>query len=125
MQQDTLAQEKMQAIARAYLQAFEERDVDGCMAFFADTATISFYFGQYSGSEEIRQWHIDRFAAEAHMLGLERIVAQGDSVVVDGIATSKRLKAWRIGKLAGSLTLQFDRQKIAEAKYVVRFTSPF
>jgi hypothetical protein len=125
MQQDTVVQEEMQAITRAYLQAFEERDVDGCMEFFADTATISFYFGQYSGSEEIRQWHVDRFAAEAHMLGLERIVTQGDSVVVDGIATSKRIKAWRIGKVAGTLTLQFDRQKIADAKYVLRFTSPF
>ena len=105
----------LELIVRAYLQAFEERDLDRCLDAFADDAVIHFYVGRYEGKQDIQQWHMDRFAADAQLVSLDAITVKDDTATVEAVATSKRLRAWRIGKLAGRATLIFHAGKIKDA----------
>ena len=45
-----------------YLDAFGDRDVARCLAFFADDATLHFAAGVYRGKQAIADWRTDRRA---------------------------------------------------------------
>jgi ketosteroid isomerase-like protein len=109
--------------ARAYLEAFEARDMERCLDFFAEDAVIAFQSGVYRGRTQIEEWHRDRFSADLRLLRLNGIAVRGDTVVVDGVATSKRLRAWRIDSVHGAITIVFGGEQIKEATFGVRMGS--
>jgi SnoaL-like domain len=103
--------------ARAYMKAFETRDLVLCMNYFTDTSAVHFVNSVYNGMQEIEEWHKARFAADLRMVRMGKVTVEGNTVVLEGIVTSKRLKAWKINTVSGTVTAQFDGDKITEVKF--------
>jgi ketosteroid isomerase-like protein len=120
----TAAPADLKALAEAYLDAFHKRDLDRCVEFFSDDAAIDFNMTAYKGRQAIIDWHKDRFEADLKMLRLNNISVKGDTVTVDGVATSKRLVAWKAKSIAGRVTMHFVDGKIKNGKLSARMTNP-
>jgi ketosteroid isomerase-like protein len=114
----------MEGLVRAYIAAFEARDLARCLAFYAEEATIGFHLSPFHGRGDVEEWHRRRFAAEARVLEIERIVVEGDRAVVDAVATSRKLKAWKIPDLRGRVELVFAQGKITRAQFALRGHNP-
>jgi ketosteroid isomerase-like protein len=114
----------LEALTRQYLEAFEARDLERCLEFFHEDATIDFQNTLYRGRKGIEDWHKDRFAANLRMVRLDSITVHGDTVLVDGAAASKRLAAWKINALNGRITIRFEDGKIKQGKLAPRLTNP-
>jgi len=121
---DTAAQTDLKALTEAYLDAFHKRELERCVDFFSDDATIDFNMTAYKGRQAIVDWHKDRFEADLKMLRLNNISVKGDTVVVDAVATSKRLVAWKAKSIAGRITMRFADGKIKSGKLAARMTNP-
>jgi hypothetical protein len=115
----------LQAAVEGYLSALSERELEKCLGFFADDATIEFQSGVFTGPQAIEEWHRERFAAEFQILDVERVTVDGNTVVVEAAITSSRLRAWKIGKLSGKATISFENGRIKEAKLAPRMYNPF
>ena len=111
---------QLEDIVREYLQAFEARDLQKCLSFYTDDATVRFQNSVYNGSDGIRDWHNERFDADLRMVRVDNISTSGDVVVIDGVATSKRLRAWKISSISGTMTAHFTSCKIRELEFGVR-----
>jgi ketosteroid isomerase-like protein len=106
--------------ARAYLKAFDARDIDRCMTFYDDDASLSFAQSDYKGKSQIEEWHKARFAADLRVLQLENLTVDGNTVVVAAVVTSGRLKAWKLNTVRGTVTTLFKGSKIKDLKFGVR-----
>jgi ketosteroid isomerase-like protein len=106
--------------ARAYLKAFESRDIDQCMAFYDDNASLSFVQSDYKGKDQIQEWHKARFAADLRVLRVEKLTVEGNTVVLAAVVTSKRLKAWKLNTVRGTVTTLFEGSKIKDLKFGMR-----
>jgi hypothetical protein len=115
----------LKALAQAYLDAFSAQDLERCMAFFTEESSVDFNTTVYTGRAAIEAWHKDRFEANLKMVNLKSITVKGDTVVVDGTVSSKRLAAWRIKQLNGRVTMKFVDGKIRNGKLSPRMTNPF
>jgi ketosteroid isomerase-like protein len=120
----TATEADLKALAEAYLDAFHKRDLDRCVDFFSDDAAIDFNMTAYKGRQAIVDWHKDRFEADLKMLRLNNITVKGDTVTVDGVATSKRLVAWKAKSIAGRVTMRFVDGKIKSGKLSARMANP-
>ena len=120
----TATEADLKALAEAYLDAFHKRDLERCVDFFSDDAAIDFNMTAYKGRQAIIDWHKDRFEADLKMLRLNNITVKGDTVTVDGVATSKRLVAWKAKSIAGRVTMRFADGKIKSGKLSARMTNP-
>ena len=120
----TATEADLKALAEAYLDAFHKRDLDRCVDFFSDDASIDFNMTAYKGRQNIVEWHKDRFEADQKMLRLNNITVKGDTVTVDGVATSKRLVAWKAKSIAGRVTMRFVDGKIKSGKLSARMANP-
>jgi|SRR5579862_1568755 hypothetical protein len=118
------SQADLKALAQAYLDAFDAQDLERCLGFFNDNATIDFNMTNYSGRQAITDWHKDRFAANLKLVRLNKISVNGDTVVVDAVATSKRLAAWKVKAISGRVTIRFADGKIVSGKLAARMTNP-
>ena len=110
----------LKAVTNSYLEAFDARDLERCLSFFLDAASIDFQLGVFKGREAIENWHRDRFAANLRLTKIEAITVRGATVIIDGVATSDRLAAWKLSSIKGRVTLKFTGDKIAEAKFASR-----
>jgi ketosteroid isomerase-like protein len=117
-------EQELRALADAYLAAFEARDIDRCLGFFADEASIDFQSGLYEGREGVRQWHQDRFDANLRVARIESVTTSGDTIVVDVVVTSDRLAAWKIQGLSGRITMRLENGLIRHAKLTPRMMNP-
>jgi ketosteroid isomerase-like protein len=118
------SQADLKALAEAYLDAFHKRDLERCVDFFSDDATIDFNMTAYNGRQAITEWHKDRFAADLKMIRLNNISVDGDTVVVDAVASSKRLAAWKVKSISGRVTMRFADGKIKSGKLAGRMSNP-
>jgi hypothetical protein len=109
---------------KAYLQAVRDRDLPRSVAFFADDAKILVMSGVFQGREAIEKWHQERIEAEAQLVRLDGIRTQGNTVTIDGVVTSKRLKAWRIPNIPGRAIVSLEDGKIKEMKLSLRGFNP-
>jgi len=94
------------------------------MDFFAEDATIDFASGIFQGRQEIEGWHQDRFQADLRVLRVDEIRRQGDTVIVDVVATSQRAKVWRLKSVAGRATVVFEQGKIKTVTFGLRMALP-
>jgi ketosteroid isomerase-like protein len=125
MDNQVAPQTDLKTLAQAYLDAFHAQDLDRCLEFFADDATVDFNKTVYTGRQGIAEWHKDRFAANLKMIKMNSMTVDGDTVVVDGAVSSKRLAAWRLKALSGRVTMKFENGKIKSGKLAPRMTNPF
>lgn len=108
-----------------YLDAFDQRDLERCMRFFADDCLIDFASGKYKGQEAIKGWHNDRFKADMRVTRVEEIKVNGQTVVADVVATSQVARRWRVPSLAGRVTLVFDDDALIQsASFGLRMALP-
>ena len=91
-----------QALVEAYREAFDRKDVDACVRFFADDAVLKFLFGTFQGRKHIEDWHRDRFAAEVQILRVDDLTVEGNRVVLNAIVTSRKLKRFRMDEVKGT-----------------------
>src|SRR5271170_1296129 len=106
--------------ARAYLKAFEARDIAECMTYYADDSCLSFVQSDYKGKEQIEEWHKARFAADLRVVRLEKLTVEGNTVILAAVVTSKRLKAWKLNTVRGTVTTLFEGSKIKDLKLRMR-----
>jgi ketosteroid isomerase-like protein len=125
MENQVAPETDLKTLAQSYLDAFHAHDMDRCLDFFADDATVDFNKTMYSGKQGITDWHKDRFEADLKMVKMNSITVKDDTVVVDGAVTSKRLAAWRLKSLSGRVTMKFENGKIKYGKLAPRMTNPF
>jgi hypothetical protein len=123
------AQEHQQAIdartlIEAYRHAFESRDLPACVRFFAEDAVLRFLFATYEGRAAIETWHKERFAADVHLLRLDGMAEEGDTVVVQAVATSRRLRLFRIDQVKGTATFRIEQGLFKEATLSPRKGAP-
>jgi hypothetical protein len=111
-------------VVRAYLDAFAARDLARCLERFAPAATLHFAGGVYRGREAIEDWHQERFKADLRLIRLDDIRAEGELVVVEATATSRRLQLFKIDSLAGLVTFRLDEDLIVEAEFGLRMNNP-
>ncbi len=112
------------ALIEEYLQAMKDRDLDRCVGMFADDATITFMNSQFKGRAAIETWHRDRFAAEGEIVKVDAIRVKGDTITLDALATSKKLRQWKIPKVGGRATFRLEDGKIKEFKMTPRLYNP-
>lgn len=110
----------LHSLIRAYLQAFEGRDLARCLDFFAEDATLRFAMATYRGTPAIEEWHRERFAADLRVTRIDEIRALDDKVVVDAEVTSNVIRAFRFESVAGTVTFRFQAGKIKEATFGLR-----
>lgn len=115
----------LEAVTRDYLAAFEARDLDKCLGFFAEDANIDFQNTEYEGTESIKEWHEERFAANLRLTKINNVRVKDDTVIVDAVAASDRLAAWKIKSLKCKIEAKFEDEKIQEAKLTASITSIF
>lgn len=110
----------LESQTRAYLKAFEAQDVDQCMTFYNDDASLSFAESDYKGKDQIQEWHKARFAADLRVLRLEKLTVEGNTVTLAAVVTSKQLKAWKLNTIRGTVTTLFEGSKIKNLKFGVK-----
>jgi ketosteroid isomerase-like protein len=125
MDSQVVPQTDLKTLAQAYLDAFHARDLERCLEFYADDATVDFNKTLYSGRQGITEWHKDRFAADLRLIKMNSMTVDGDTVTVDGAVASKRLAAWRLKALSGRVIMRFENGKIKQGKLSPRMTNPF
>lgn len=115
----------LEALTREYLAAFDARDLEKCLTFFDDGATIDFQNVEYEGRESIAEWHQERFQANLRLNKIDNVRVKGNTVTVDAVASSDRLAAWKISSLKSRIEAKFEDGKIREVKLTARITSVF
>ena len=113
-----------QTLIEKYIVALKERDVSRCVDCFSDDAEIHFMSGVFKGRSALEEWHRDRFDADMELVKVKKIKVKGQKVTIDGEVTSKKIRAWKIGKLAGKVTFSVQDGKITETKFSVRMYNP-
>lgn len=113
-----MAEMDPQTVVQAYLEAFEARDLPRCLDFYDADATLIFGpGGVFRGKKSIEQWHKDRFAADFRLLSVDEIDVNGDTVTIQGVATSRKLKAFKINALGGKGAFLIQAGKIKKAQF--------
>lgn len=114
----------LKTVVTDYLDAFDARDLERCLGFYADTATIDFANGVYRGRQAIEEWHQDRFNADLRVLEVDSIRTEGETVVLDVVGTSQLARAWRFNTIPGRVKFTFEQAneaaKIKDAKFSLR-----
>src|SRR5439155_1311013 len=105
-------------LVQGYLHAFAAADVEGCVAYFHDDATIEWMMTTYRGSEAIEEWHKDRFASGLQIDRVDEITVDGDAVVIDITVSSKRV--WRLASLGARVRIAHSNNKIQNARFSLR-----
>jgi ketosteroid isomerase-like protein len=114
----------LRATVQEYLEAYDRRDLDRCIQFFAEDATIRFAMGTFRGRQAIEEWHKDRFAADMRVLGVDEIRVQNDKVIVDLVAASNTSRAWGFDAVDARVTVTFRQGKVRQAEFGLRTVMP-
>ena len=114
----------MREAVDAYLAAFADHDVERCLAFFAEDASLDFQITTFTGKSQIAEWHRDRFAANLRLVRLERITVRRNIVTVDAVGSSDRLAAWNVQALPGRITMRFADGRIVSCRFAARMVNP-
>jgi hypothetical protein len=113
-----------EATVRAYLEALGAHDLDRCMGFFSSDAVIEMMNAKHVGSDEIAEWHRQRFEADLKFEKIQAVKVKGDMVVVDAAISTKRLKFYRLNSIAGRATVRVRDGLITESKLAMKSYNP-
>lgn len=100
-----------------YLKAFDARDLPRCLSFCNEDATFHFLWRTFRGMKGMEKWHRDRFDADLRVTRVDDITIAGNTVHVDVIVTSNRLKARKLNQLGARITLKLERGALADVKF--------
>jgi ketosteroid isomerase-like protein len=100
-----------------YLKAFDSRDLERCLSFCNEDATFHFLWRSFRGLKGIEKWHRDRFAADLRVVRVDDISAEGNTVTVDVIIASNKLRARKVNQIGGRITLRLERGALKDVKF--------
>lgn len=103
-----------------YLKAFDSRDMARCLSFCNEDATFHFMWRSFRGLKGIEKWHRDRFAADLRVVRVMDISVEGNTVTVDVVVTSNRLKARNVKQVGGRIALRLERGALTDVKFSLR-----
>lgn len=109
--------DELEQKVKSYLEAFDARDLGTCVDHFTDEATLLFQTTTFRGKKQIEQWHKERFHADLRLIRIDEINRSGDTVNVEGVITSKRLRAWLVNELSGAVSLRFEGGRIKDVRF--------
>jgi hypothetical protein len=109
--------EDLKAIALAYLDSFTARDLESCLRYFADDAVLEFHVTTFRDRKGIELWHKDRFAADLRLVRIDEIQVDGDTVRIEGVVTSKRLRMFLIKEMPGMVTIRFEHGLMKDLQF--------
>jgi len=107
-------------VLEEYLEAFLARELMRCVDLYAEGAVLEFATTQCRNRPELEKWHRERFSANLELVQIEQARVEGAEVILEGVVTSDRLKAWRIGTLPVRAKFAFRGDKIASARFGLR-----
>ena len=110
------------AAIRRYLEAFERRDLEGCLSHFDREAQVHFQFSDYQGLDAIARWHQDRFDADLRVVEVSDVALEDSGAVIDATVASERLRRWHFDALDVVLTFRFREGRIADLACGLRTT---
>jgi len=108
--------EGLKKVGDDYIEAFEARDLERCLAFFHEDARLQFATGHFPGIKQIE----DRFKGGMRLVQIEDMEFQGNTLIVDAVVTSPRLKLVRIKDLRGTGTFVIEEGKFKEYRMELR-----
>ena len=117
-------EDALRAMVEGYREAFVRADLDGCLSYFAEDASLKFLFGTYQGHAAIREWHEARFEAEVKLLRIDQVAVRGETVTAQAVATSRRLKMFRMDEVKGTVTFTVAGGKFKEVVLSARKGMP-
>ena len=103
-----------------YLKAFDSRNLERCLSFCNEDATFHFLWRSFRGLKGIEKWHRDRFAADLRITRVDDVSVDGDTVTVDVIVISDKLRARKVKQVAGRITLRLERGALKDVKIGLR-----
>ena len=111
--------EKIDLIERvkAYLLAFDSRDLTRCIDFFDDDACIYFLSDVFRGKEAIKRWHKDRFVADLRIIDVKGMSVEKNEIRLKGSIVSKRIVAWPAINFNIVLIASFEQEKIKNVRF--------
>ena len=119
-----MSEQNLEALARGYLEAFEARDLAGCMAFYLPDSVVYFGPGTYACGPAIEEWHKDRFAADLRLTQLQDVTRHGETVTANVVATSDKIRAWGLDRLEATVAITFQEDRVREARFSMREGNP-
>ena len=114
-----------QDVVQEYLEAFSERALARCVDMYSDDALVFFPPVTYEGKQAVKDWHEARFLADARLVRMDNMTVNGDTVVIQGSITSKKLKVWRIPSVSGRAIFQVREGKIASLRFDLKAWNSF
>ena len=112
--------ETLKKVLDDYIEAFEARDLERCLAFFHEDAHLQIATGHFPGIKQIEQWHKDRFKGGMRLVEIEDMQSEGNTLIVNAVVTSPRLKLVRIKDLRGTGTFVIQEGKFKEYRMELR-----
>jgi len=103
-----------------YLKAFDSRDVERCLSFCNEDTTFHFLWRSFRGLKGIENWHRDFFAADLRVTRVDEISVEGNTVDVDVVVTSNKLKARKVNQVGARITLRLERGALKDVKFALR-----
>lgn len=103
-----------------YLKAFDERDLERCLSFCNEDTTFHFLWRTFRGRKGIEKWHRDRFDADLRVLRVDSVSAERNTVTVDVIITSNKLKPHKVNSLGGRITVRLEHGALQDVKFGLR-----
>lgn len=119
-----MKESELEELARAYLDAFEKRDLETCLGFYTPESVIHFGPGVYAGAKSIEDWHRERFDADLRITHYDQAKLKGNTVSARVIAVSEKIKAWGLDSIQATLSLSFEGNKVKEARFDMLDSNP-
>jgi SAM-dependent methyltransferase len=103
-----------------YLKAFDARDIERCLSFCNEDTTFHFMWRRFRGRKGIEKWHRDRFEANLRVIRIDTISEDGNTVTVDVVITSDKLKPHKVNAMGGRITVRLERSGLKDVKFALR-----
>ena len=110
----------MQPLVIDYLKAFDARDLERCLSFCNEDTTFHFLWRKFRGRKGVEKWHRDRFAADLRVLRVDNIASESNTVTVDVVITSNKLKPHKLNSLGGRISARLEHGLLRDVKFAVR-----
>lgn len=110
----------VQGLVIDYLKAFEARDLERCLSFCNEDTTFHFLWRRFRGRKGIEKWHRDRFAADLRVLRVDNTSLERNTVTVDVVITSKKLRPHKLNSLGGRISARLEHGVLRDVQFALR-----
>ena len=109
---------KLEVLVRGVLDAFNRKDLEGLLSFFADDAVMVRPEGTFHGKDEIRRFYVWNFAGYLQNTLIEKdLVIEGNKVVLEFVSEATIVRSGKELKqhLPGMVMFEFKDGRVQHA----------